>query len=590
MKKTFKTFIISVAAIAAVIACQKEFEAGDLRPVGMRGKINVDIEAILGELTSADGTKATLDPVMRLHWKNGDTVLVYGEDKELQKPKKLGFLLVETTESGLTAKLKTGEGHPIIEPIEGSDVYFFYWSGADTLISLVEGHRLTFNLARQDTLTFMAFGKLKYEGEGSLTGKAVPFNFATSLMRVAVSGLNPDNKSVDSVAVSGLDTLLQFELTNGTYSRQGSGHIYMGDGEHDVKNFSKKGGQGIFYIGVVAGGSNPDRRITIRQDGKLFGSKFTDTQIETSKCYTTVVALTEQTGSTGSIAGHNYVYIAGRKWAMQNIYFGGSGTFGYTPFPQADPTEVLPLKEWLRIGDFFQWGAYEGVYRPYYEENKDVGSSTHPVIYYPNSDPYNLEYSCKKKNNESGGDRFYFKIEDSPFYVNTAYTHYSDADGMKTLAPEHDVANICLGGTWRMPTKEDFQALIDSTVWVWSSVDSAFAVCAPGYRNNPAGSIIYAPEYDSEHGHLEDYVGMNALLILPAAGHVSQAKSIEGGDMGNFGYYWTSSLDDEDKTKAWYLKITGKGRSGTDRDGQSASVSLEKMERHMGLSVRAVSD
>ena len=242
MKKTFKTFIISVAAIAAVIACQKEFEAGDLRPAGMRGKINVDIEAILGELTSADGTKATLDPVMRLHWKNGDTVLVYGEDKESQKPKKLGFLLVETTESGLTAKLKTGEGHPIIEPNEGSDVYFFYWSGADTLMSLEDGHRLTFNLAKQDTLTFMAFGKLKYEGEGSLTGKAVPFNFATSLMRVAVSGLNPDNKPIDSVAVSGLDTLLKFELTDGTYSSQGRGHIHMGDGEHDVKNFSKKEG------------------------------------------------------------------------------------------------------------------------------------------------------------------------------------------------------------------------------------------------------------------------------------------------------------------------------------------------------------
>lgn len=585
MKKTFKTFIISVAAIAAVIACQKEFEAGDLRPAGMRGKINVDIEAILGELTSADGTKATLDPVMRLHWENGDTVFVYGT--VLDNPKKLGFLLVETTESGLTAKLKTDEDHPIIEPNEGSDVYFFYWSGADTLMSLVDGHKLTFNLAKQDTLTFMAFGKLKYEGEGSLTGKAVPFNFATSLMRVAVSGLNPDNKPVDSVAVSGLDTLLRFDLMNGTYSSSNKGHIHMGDGEHDVKNFSKKGGQGIFYIGVVAGNANSDRRISIKQDSRLFGSKFTDTQIETGKCYTTVAALTEQTGSGGSINGHNYVYIAGKKWALQNVYF--NDTAGDEPFPKSDYVEVETLKETLKIGDFFQWGAYSGYINPYYLDNGDPGTSDSPVLYYPEADLYNDDISGKRKNN-SDYERYLFEISNSPFYKDGVYTHYSASDGMKTLAPEHDVANIRMGGTWRMPTKEDFQALKDSTVWVWSAVDSAFAICPAGYRNHPGGTVIQTPTDDITRTHLKNYVGHNALMILPAAGYFSEkTHKFNEGDIID-GCYWTSTLDENNNAKAYYLKISG-SNSLSENDEPTLTVSVaETKDRCLGLSVRAVSD
>lgn len=37
-----------------------------------------------------------------------------------------------------------------------------------------------------------------------------------------------------------------------------------------------------------------------------------------------------------------------------------------------------------------------------------------------------------------------------------------------TLVPEHDAAHINWGGTWRMPTKRDFQNLLDNCYWIWT--------------------------------------------------------------------------------------------------------------------------
>ncbi len=36
------------------------------------------------------------------------------------------------------------------------------------------------------------------------------------------------------------------------------------------------------------------------------------------------------------------------------------------------------------------------------------------------------------------------------------------------LAPEHDAAHVYLGGAWRLPTKEDFQNLLDNCHWIWT--------------------------------------------------------------------------------------------------------------------------
>ena len=45
-------------------------------------------------------------------------------------------------------------------------------------------------------------------------------------------------------------------------------------------------------------------------------------------------------------------------------------------------------------------------------------------------------------------------------FANGKMTLYNSEDGIKTLMPKEDIATVSLGPEWRMPTKEDFQELI----------------------------------------------------------------------------------------------------------------------------------
>lgn len=113
-------------------------------------------------------------------------------------------------------------------------------------------------------------------------------------------------------------------------------------------------------------------------------------------------------------------------------------------------------------------------------------------------------------------------------YCNKRDYAYNDyVDNKTELEPGDDVAYNKWGGNWRMPTKAEFQELLDSCSWKWT------------INNGVKGFKVTS----KKHGY------MNRYIFLPAAGSRLLETSKE--DISSYGYYWTSSLYVDSPDGAW---------------------------------------
>ena len=190
-----------------------------------------------------------------------------------------------------------------------------------------------------------------------------------------------------------------------------------------------------------------------------------------------------------TINGHEYVDLglpSGLKWATCNV--GAS-----------KPEEY---------GDYFAWGDTV----PYY-------SSQDPLTWKEGkSDGYDWStYTwCKGSYNTL-----------TKYCSNGTYGYNSFTDSKTTLDAEDDAASYNWGGSWRMPTKDDFDELLatkdNTTDYTWTWCDGGWQIV----RNSTG-----------------------ATLFLPAAGYRSGTYLYY---VGSYGFYWSSSLDTDDPNGAWGL-------------------------------------
>lgn len=96
-------------------------------------------------------------------------------------------------------------------------------------------------------------------------------------------------------------------------------------------------------------------------------------------------------------------------------------------------------------------------------------------------------------------------------------TKYDNSDGLLTLEGKDDIVSNAWGGTWHMPTKEEWGELQEHCIWTWTD----------DYNKTGVAGYVVA----SKSG--------NASLFLPAAG-CRYATQIN--EKGVHGYYWSSSL------------------------------------------------
>lgn len=123
---------------------------------------------------------------------------------------------------------------------------------------------------------------------------------------------------------------------------------------------------------------------------------------------------------------------------------------------------------------------------------------------------------------EYSGETYIFINENGEF------TKYTGNDGLIILQSEDDIAVSIAGG--RMPTKEEWQELLDNTTGRMMNIDGVNGYCISGQNGNS--------------------------IFLPAAGfHPGYAGRTGLWYVGSEGVYWTSSLVLEDPTCAYSLYL-----------------------------------
>jgi uncharacterized protein (TIGR02145 family) len=145
-------------------------------------------------------------------------------------------------------------------------------------------------------------------------------------------------------------------------------------------------------------------------------------------------------------------------------------------------------------------------------------------------------------------------------YCPTGITDYWDGvgspDNKVVLDPEDDAAHVNWGGTWRMPTKEEWTELMNNCTWTWTD----------NYKDTGiAGRIVTS----NKSGYTDKSI------FLPATGERLNASIYE---VGTVGYYWSTSLESSVPYLANYVYFN------------SGDVYWNSGSRDSGFHVRPVCD
>ncbi len=239
--------------------------------------------------------------------------------------------------------------------------------------------------------------------------------------------------------------------------------------------------------------------------------------------------------------GHEYVDLgltSGTLWATCNI--------------GADAPE--------NYGDYYQWGEVT----THYSAGGNTDSPTWKEGY---SAGYN--WSTYKWCNGS----YKTQTKYVPQSYASKYGYEGFYDDKVTLENADDVASQTWGGSWLVPTHAQQEELYNECYWVWTNSYNGTGV--HGYivykakADDDKGTIVYDGNTPSSSYSLSD-----VHIFLPAAGDRWDTDLY---DVGDYGYYWSSSLHEYDPLNAWGLFFS------------SYSVSPSYIDyRNLGFSVRPV--
>ena len=184
---------------------------------------------------------------------------------------------------------------------------------------------------------------------------------------------------------------------------------------------------------------------------------------------------------SGNSNGHDYVEIGGIKWATMNI-----GANSVTD-----------------KGLIFQWGDTQGY------TAAQVGTDKM------------FNWADYKYTNDGG----------------SAMTKYNSTDGKTVLDAEDDAVTAAWGGSWRMPTKEEFAKLRESTSFAWTN----------DYEGSGVAGLVLTDKTDN-----------SKVLFFPACGSCGGGSVNSVGDVGD---YWSSSLFSSRVQSAYILYFNSGGVS-----------------------------
>ena len=315
MKRTFKTILCTAAVVLVAASCTKSAEPATPAEEG-KGTIDICVNGLMGEYTQQDGVKSSLVNNVRVAWAAGDVVYVFDGSNYLGK---LSAALDKKAD-GLTdedryAKLGGTISAPSTTPCVLSLVHSSLMTEPETGVAVSE---LSIDMSAQSTATapFVAYATLEYTGT-TIKNAVVPFQFATSVIKVNCTGLKPGT-AITSATLSNVNTACKLTLsgdkapviaggTNGTITR--TGDSYFADGKINDE------GEAVFQIAVpVLETATGERVLTVAQGSdEVKDKKFTTKSLVAATSVNTVCQLVGL--PTGALKGEFSVS------ATKKVYF-----------------------------------------------------------------------------------------------------------------------------------------------------------------------------------------------------------------------------------------------------------------------------
>ena len=219
-----------------------------------------------------------------------------------------------------------------------------------------------------------------------------------------------------------------------------------------------------------------------------------------------------------------------------NLVFGtkqsdGSRTFGYnangTRISQSDAKEPVPGA--VDLGLSVKWASC------------NLGASK--------PEEYGKYYAWAATTGYASSESHDFSWANTPYCINGNYSSWSKyTSGDATLESSDDAATVNLGGSWRMPTRAEWQELSNKCTWTWTSQNGI-----NGYKVSASNGKY---------------------IFLPAAGYRYRTSSYLVGSDGN---YWSSQVYSSYVHYAWCMYFNSGYRNPDD-----------DYNRYGGFSVRPV--
>ena|GEM_PF-4562842 len=225
----------------------------------------------------------------------------------------------------------------------------------------------------------------------------------------------------------------------------------------------------------------------------------------------------------------------GKKDAI-SLVFGmkhedGARYFGY--ITGNEPVRTAPIPKAVDLGLSVKWANFNlGAAKA---EEKGKYYAWADTRGYTFSEPYDLSWAntpyCTDPSNPTNS---------------SSWSKYNTTDA--TLESSDDAATVNLGGSWRMPTRAEWQDLSSKCTWTWTSQNGI-----NGYKVSASnGKSIFLPAAGCRRGASSDLVGSG-------------------------GYYWSSQVGSSYVNNAWNMYFNSGGRNPDDY-----------LNRFDGFSVRPV--
>lgn len=545
MKNLLKVIFATVLLCAAGASCTKDDTSGTAC-----GKVQVSVTGQICDPAIAGDTKASASTVVKLAWDGGETVHAYAGSK------KVGELKASLYKSDRQYATLSGtlENVP-----QGTTVITLVYSNRTVNF---EGGKATVDLKSQDgTLSFVVYGTMPYDGT-SIEDDLVKFNFATSTVLLTGTGIGTTGTA--TARIHKVNTVCAI-----TSDADGEPAI-SGESEGSV-NMASAGisasGDGRFTMNVAlapdASDATTGRTVEVTMNGQIYNSAYTAVKMEACKAYISVYAFKEKIPLYVVIpAKYDGTSVTDLKWYRQNLAVTESGNKNW----KGDNSFVVKVPgtdEDVINGDYFQWAASYAGYNITAETDKKPENL---VIY--------TSFTSRMCGDDT--DAFLFKSgkqfnkANAPYWSSTAYNKYTSPSQatLERTPINDDVANIILGGNWRMPTDAEFTAMEEATYWAWDANDCGYYVFIPdqGTSGSAGGRGTIADTDDKAR----------AALFVHAAGF-GDLKYFY--DPGSFGSYWSSSLRSSNAVDAYYLRF------------YSNKYMMQDVNyRYGGFTVRPVSD